>query len=128
MLKSAGVCTEAEEGPAKVRQQESMSEDGVKEGAQQGSSEQEGGGGRAEPSSPSRQTKLTEGYAGVGNIEPDTSPTTLAKVTFSAVACGVSALDNANRHQNDCVVGNYRTVMVRVVFIGAPETGRPIQP
>jgi len=47
---------------------------------------------------------------------------------FSVVACGVSALDNTNRHQNDCVVGDYRTVMVRVVFIGAPETSRPIQP
>ena len=44
VLKSAGVCTEPEEEPAKVRQQESMSEDGVKEGAQQRSSGQQEAG------------------------------------------------------------------------------------
>ena len=47
VLKLAGVGTEAEEGRAKVRQRESMVEDGVKEGAKWGWSQEQGGRGRS---------------------------------------------------------------------------------
>ena len=57
VLKLAGVGTEAEEGRAKVRQRESMVEDGVKEGAKWGS---ESGAGRtgAERGEPCRVFEL----------------------------------------------------------------------
>ena len=47
--------------------------------------------------------------------------------TVLSVFGGLPAVYYRDRHQHDCVITNYRTVMIRVIFIGSPKASGSIE-